>query len=464
MNKMTKGLFANIGIFTLTTFASRFMSFLILPLYTYYLTTAEYGTIDLVNTTISLLFPILSLSICDAVLRFGLDKKNDVKDIFSVGLNIVVAGTLLCFLLIPILTLSNIDTKIILFGILIYFLQGINTLFASFCKAIDKVREMAVITLAITFITLLFNVLFVAKLKYGIYGYWLSTILGNLIGALIYIIWCKILKYYRLDFGIFKSELVRNMLLYAIPLIPNALFWWINSSLDRLVLTAMTSVSVVGLYACANKIPTIISTISSIFSQAWTLSIFQSDTDNRKKFFETTYLFYNEVIFCCTIGVILLSKLLGSILFSKDFFSAWMFVPILTAGVYYNSLNSIIGAVFNAYNNSKFIFKTTVYGSVTNIVLNIPLVYLYGAMGAAIATLISYIVVWVVRVIKIKKMYGYIVDCRKALSQFFMLVLITVLIVECSNWILPFLGVFVYCIYFGIKYLLPILKRMLVER
>ena len=141
-----------------------------------------------------------------------------------------------------------------------------------------------------------------------------------------------------------------------------------------------------------------------------------------------------------------------------------MFVPILTAGVYYNSLNSIIGAVFNAYNNSKFIFKTTVYGSVTNVVLNIPLVYLYGAMGAAIATLISYIVVWVVRVIKIKKMYGYIVDCRKALSQFFMLVLITVLIVECSNWILPFLGVFAYCIYFGIKYLLPILKRMLVER
>lgn len=460
MSKMIKGLFANIGIFSLTTFTSRFLSFLILPLYTFYLTTEEYGTIDLVNTVISLMFPVLSLSICDAVLRFGIGNNNDNKTIFSLGLNVILAGSSIGVVLIPLFLFFGIKIDIIFYGIVIFFFQGLNSLFASFCKAINETKKMALITLTITFTTLLLNVVLVAKLHMDINGYWISTILGNIVGLILYIYWCKFYKYYYFDVKMFKSQLFKEMLIYAIPLIPNALFWWINSSLDRLVLTTMTSVSIVGLYACANKIPTIISTISSIFSQAWTLSIFQSDSKQRKKFFEQTYLFYNEILFSFTIVVIYLSKFLGSLLFSKDFFVAWTFVPILTAGVYYNSLNSVIGSVFNAHNNSAFIFRTTVYGSLTNIILNIPLVYFYGAMGAAIATLISYFIVWIVRVRKIKQLYDYRINYRNALFQMLCLYIVIVFILLYSNWSFSMILVFVYCIYSSFKYLFPVINRI----
>lgn len=81
MKRDYKNLLKNVGVFTIANFTTKILNFLILPLYTYYLTTEQYGTIDLVMTTISLLFPVFSLSIVDAVLRFGIENGKN-KNIF----------------------------------------------------------------------------------------------------------------------------------------------------------------------------------------------------------------------------------------------------------------------------------------------------------------------------------------------------------------------------------------------
>lgn len=80
-----KYLLKNIGLLTLSSFATKFLSFFLVPLYTNILSTTEYGTYDLFNTTIGVLLPLLTLNIHEAVLRFLLDKNNNRQAVVTVG-------------------------------------------------------------------------------------------------------------------------------------------------------------------------------------------------------------------------------------------------------------------------------------------------------------------------------------------------------------------------------------------
>ena len=455
------GLFLYIGIFTLSNFTSLFLNFLILPLYTYYLSTEEYGTIDLVNTLIQLLFPVFSITIVDAVLRYSISDKESLDDCFGIGIKIIGIGC------IPLVTGGIIvnyfirNNVFVICFILIYIVQAFNSLFSAFAKAINKTKQMALITTVTSLAILSLNVLFVAFFKKGIIGYWISTILGNFIGIFLYVPLCRIDKHFQTLKNPVNKLLAKKMVTYSLPLIPNALFWWLNSSLDRWTLTLITSMSLVGLYSCANKLPSVLTTINTIFSQAWNLSLFQSRNDNeRKVFFEETYQIYNEVMFCCTIGIIWLCKFAATFMFSKDFYQAWVYVPVLTFGVYINSLNSFLGSMFTAGNQTKIIFSTTLVGSIINLVLNFPLVFLCQGMGAAVATLISYDVVWIMRVYKIKCKFNIDINWKSTIIK------IIILLCECIIVIMGTLSIVVsafvisYCSIFCIKNLKLLIKTI----
>lgn len=96
MNKKNKSLIKNIGLFTIGSFGSKILSFLLVPLYTAVLTTTEYGSVDLITSTASLLTPILLLSIFDATLRFGMDSNYKKEDVLSTSIN-VASKRFYCF-------------------------------------------------------------------------------------------------------------------------------------------------------------------------------------------------------------------------------------------------------------------------------------------------------------------------------------------------------------------------------
>lgn len=426
-------LIKNIGVFAISNFAVKIVTFLVLPLYTYYLTTSEYAVIDLVNTTAQLVMPFLSLCIVDAVLRFGITNEHKLDTIFTNAFFSILVGccTLPIFLILfkKLIDFEGLEK----YFIIIYLLQVFNSLFSTFYKAINKVKEMAVISMINSISIVGLNVLFVAVLKWGIEGYFISVIIGNFIAFLLYVIIGKLYCYLKPK--AWDSSLLKEMLIYSIPLIPNALFWWINSSLDKYALTAMTTLSIVGLYSVANKIPTIITTVTSIFSQAWNLSAFQAYNDvEKEEFYNSTYLIFRNLMMICTAGVILLSKIFAMLLFSKDFYEGWIFVPILTLGVFYSSINSFIGSLFTASKKTKYIFYTTGAGSIVNIIFNFVLIKMVGAQGAAIATLISYLVVWVVRSKKIQEIVALKINFKMEIIILIALLLESALII-CNTWL-----------------------------
>ena len=436
----------NIGIFAILNFTTKLLSFLILPFYTYYLSTEEYGTIDLINTLINLIFPILSLEIVTAVMRFGISNSADIKAVFTSGCTIILGSIVVLGFMSFFFVAAGVNFSIVVFINAYYIVSSLNSLATAFAKAIDKIKEIAVISLLSSIVTLGANVIFIAVFRYGVSGYWSAMVLGQLAGFLLCVKICHLFRFIDFSEVLHTKSIMLQMLQYSIPLIPNTLFWWINGSLDRWTLTFFTGVGTVGLYACANKIPSIISVINGIFNQAWNISLFQNYKENNKEnFFTTVYSVYREAIFCCTIGIMLLSKMIATYMFSKEFFSAWHYIPILAAGVFYNSLNSFLGSRFTASKKTGYIFYTTMLGAGANLLLNIPSVYFAGATGAALSTLISYLLVWIFRTRKVDKLFGIKDDSKKSCIQLFFITVISILVMKDIMW---WLSVLMVCGYY----------------
>lgn len=461
MNKY-KYLAKNTILFTLGSISSKLIMFIFLPLYTYYLTTEQYASIDLITVINKLLVPILSCSIYEAVLRFALDKEENKTKVFTIGVEFMALGCLLAIIVLPLLNFVESLGEYKLYFYLVFVTTALNSLFSVFARSIDKSKLIAINSIVSASIIAILNILLIAVLKMNIDGYFIAMIIGNLTGDILYFFNGKMYKYFRIKE--FDVNLLKRMLKYSVPLIPNSLFWWINSSLDRFFLTAMTSLSVVGLYSAASKLPAVLNTLNGIFQQAWGVSaIKEYNSEEGAKFFTQIYKVYNLFIIICSIVLIISCKYIGVFLFNNEFYEAWKIVPALTVGFFYSCLNSFLGTIYTATKNTKSILITTLAGALINVVLNFLLIPICGAIGAAIGTCISHFTVWIFRFINGNKIIKININRTQMVLTHFCLIIIAVL-VTLNNVYLEILSIAVALLLLAInrKELIVITQRILI--
>lgn len=407
MNKY-KYLIKNVGLFTLSSFATKILTFLILPLYTYYLTTSEYATIDLINLTISLLIPIFTFCLNDAIVRFVIGNKEKKDSYFINALFVVCSMFVLLLILCPIFKWIPIINSFIKEFYIIYLLTSLNYLYSDFARSRDKINVVIFNSIIQTLLLLSLNVIFIAKFSLGINGYLYSTILSLFVSDFILIVITKV----NYSIKEIKKEYIVEMMKYSLPLVPNSIFWWINSSMDRYSLSILTSLSTVGLYSVANKIPTILNVMITIFQQAWNLSAFQEFDKKDSKFFQNIFLLLTYISVFGGSLLIVLNKLLAIILFQKEFYDAWKFVPFLVLAFVFSAYNSYFGSFYTASKKTKGLFTTTLYGALLNLILNFSLVPIIGGNGAALATCLSNFIVFVLRLRNSKKIMDINYDLK----------------------------------------------------
>ena len=407
-----KYLLKNTFLFTIANFSNKLIVFFLLPFYTAFLTTEEYAIIDIISITQQLIFPIVTLDITEAIIRFGIEKNSNKKGILLIGIKYIVIGNVILSIgCLSAITLSIGIKQYILYFLIFNIVISINTLLSSFLRTIDKVNLITISSTVNTLITTALNIYLIAYCKMGVDGYYLSFIAGNIFSIVLMIFGCKKLDNTKKMTKIEVNSLAKKMIKYSLPLIPNALFWWINSSLDRFFLTSLCGLTYVGMYAAANKIPSILNTITSIVQQSWGLSLFrEEDIKSKKEFFDNVYKFYNELLFIISLSIIAFTKIICSILLSKNFFNAWNCVPILVLGFYYNSISSFIGTEFTASKKTSLILITTIISGLTNILFNILLINNFECLGAAIATCISYFILLESRVLLINKKFSIYIN------------------------------------------------------
>lgn len=434
MNKKYKYLFKNIGLLTISNFGGRLLTFLLIPLYTKYLTTSEYGIYDLYTATVELLIPILPVCIFDAVQRFSLNKDSNKSDIFTVGFRNMLKSILIFSLLI----LINYTFKIFaelnkypLYLLLFFISDNFYTYFSNVSKGLDNIKDYAVCGFINSATTLLLNILFLTVFHMGIDGYFLANILSYFIAGFYLMIKVKIWNYLKLHLS--NKNQKSEMINYSKHLVLSSISWWINNSIDRYFIIWLLGTAENGIYSVAYKIPTIINVVQSIFNQAWTLSAVK-EFDNRKDdFYSNTYKNYMLLlIFSCS-GLIIFDQLIAKIIYSSDFYIAWKYVPFLLISAVFSALNSFIESIFAASMDSKIIAQTTILGAVINIILNLILIHSIGTMGAAISTMISYFAMWIFKLIKAKKIVNISVNPIKASASVIILLIQSILIIYTTN-------------------------------
>lgn len=398
MQEKNKLLLKNIGVFTLGSFGSKILSFLLVPLYTAVLSTAEYGTVDLVTSTASLLTPILLLSIFDATLRFGMDNVYRKEDVLSTSIRIAVAGSLILsagVLAVALTHVVRIDNKYLFFLCIYFILGAFNQIFNLYLRAKNQASVIAISGILCTLITCVSNIVLLVSLKWGIAGYMISNTIGVLIQNLYQLFVGKIYK--DIKFRGF-TDLSRPMVRYSLPLIANSLSWWINNASDRYILTILKGIAENGIYSVSYKIPTLLSMFQGIFYNAWSISaIAEFDEKDRDGFIGSNYSLYSFVSLAVCSGLLVVNIPLSTFLYKGEYFSAWKCVPFLLLGTVFSGISQFEGSLFAATKNTKAVAKTTVIGAIINTTCNLVFIYYIGATGAALATMLGYFSTWCLR-------------------------------------------------------------------
>ena len=174
----SKYLFNNTVIFALGNFGTKLISFFLVPIYTYTLSVADYGTADLVTTISFVLAPMLTLNLSDAVMRFPLDKKGNDNQILTVGIAALVFAYVAGLLMIPVAQLSPDVSDFAVLMYLYCITSASSSMLQAFLRGLEKLREFAFSNILCTAFTAGFNILFLVVFKWGVSGYLLAYVMA----------------------------------------------------------------------------------------------------------------------------------------------------------------------------------------------------------------------------------------------------------------------------------------------
>lgn len=464
---MSKGkdLAKNTAIVSIGKICTQLITFFLLPVYTAVLSNEEYGVVDLLNTLTSLLLPIATLQIEQGIFRYLLDcrenKEKQTTLITTVSKFILVQSAICILIFLCASPFIHNEYKYFLMANL---LMGIlSSISLQICRGLGDNKTYAVGSFITGALTVILNVIFIVVFKWGAYGMLIATAISNLLCAIYVFVKKKIYKY--IDIKQNDKKLLKDIIKYSVPLIPNMISWWIVSASDRTIISAVIGVAQNGIYSAANKFSGIFSTLYSVFNLTWTESAsININSEDRDEFFSKIFDFIVRFFGSLCLGTIAIMPFVFEILVNEKFAESYYQIPILILGSVFNILVSFLGSVYVAKKLTKEIAKTSIIAAIINIVVNIALIKQIGLYAASISTVIAYFAMFIYRWIDVKKYVS--IKTNKALiavlSVSFLVAIITYYIKMKIISIVVLLAVIIIAIYINkdsAKYLTEIVKK-----
>lgn len=446
MNKK-KELAKNTIIIFLGKVCTQLISFFLLPLYTGYLSTKQYGTVDLIQTYVRLLVPLITIELEMGVFRFLIDargREKDTKEVMTNNFTILFLSLFLFSVVYLVVTqFVKIDYRfLILFDVFICTITGnLLQVARGFGKTLDY--SIACIITGVT--TVLLNILLIVFMGMRVPGMVISMAVANGFGALYLFIKLKMYKYFKRE--LVDKLLIKKMVKYSVPLVPNSLSWWIVSVSDRSIVSAILGTAANGIYAVSNKFPTLLSSIFAIFNMSWCESAtLHIDSSDRDEFFSDICNTIVKLFTSLGVGLIACMPFVFPILINAKYDAAYIYIPILTLGVVFNVGVSLYSSIYIAKKMTKQVASTSVMGAIINIVVNVLLIKYIGLYAAAFSTMIAYFIMMVYRHFDLKK-YLNIKYEKGLFVKIISIFTFTLILYYQRNMYLDILNLFVVVIY-----------------
>lgn len=453
-------LFSDTAAFVISNFASKILVFLLLPLYTSILTTEEYGIADLITNTVNVIYPILTLSIMEATLRFAFDENANKSEVLTNSLFIIGISEAIIILFTPFVKyMSSEMAEYWGWFSIIYLGFNCQQVLSQYTKGIGKTTIFAVSGVVQTITIIASNILCLLVFGMGLSGYLFSIVAGYFVACTYLILAGRV----RLTCFHINKKLLLEMLRFSVPTIPTIVAWWISTSADKYIIIAYSGVAASGVYSVAYKIPSILTMFTSMFTSAWTLSAIQNVGRKEDSQVHTiVYRYFNIAnILGCSI-LILLSQCISRILFGKDFYDAWHYVPLLLVAYVFSGLAGFMASSFRATKNTEGLFTSTIVGALLNIVLNFYFIKRFGNMGAAFTTMLGFAVTFYIRIYKIKKIVDIKIQLLRDSFAYLLLIVQAFLIsLEMTNAYIIGLFVLIFILFLYKHELTQIINKVL---
>lgn len=404
----------NTIIIAISNVGSKAISFLLAPLYSFFLSVEEYGSMDLIVTTAGLLLPFVCFDIFEATFRYAGDKRYDSQTILSSSL-MVCTGTMAVIMIVyGFVHQVHPLPMVVLVCIISAILDSFYQVLSQFARGSGNMVAYAIGGIISSLGLLLLNLLLLVCLSLGLTG-WIYSFLGAKILAILYLSFrIDLLNQFR--FSKIKRDFIGEAIRFCLPLVPGASMWWIMNASDRYVISFALGISAAGIYAVAAKLPALLSVFENIFYQAWqTTAIKTANSPDRDKIYSEVFWNYFKFLSVGVMGILLILKPMIIYCFSKVYHSAWSTASILVIGVMVHALAANLGMMYIVFKGTGGAFKTTALGAVVNFVLNVIFVPVFGIVAAGVTTVVGYFVVYLYRWYDIKRFTKITLPWKKAL-------------------------------------------------
>ena len=398
-----KRLANNTLLFAVSNFSAKLLSIVLQPYITFAMgQVEEVGITKLVQNIGSLLIPLVSMGVSYAIIRFGLDEKVKKGAVFTDGLVTILTGFVLMLCCYPLLRFIPLFAEYAPFLYIHVLVSCLRTWCTQFVRSRQLNRLVAVDGVLCSATNLGFTILFLSGFHMGAKGYVLAIICSDALSALFVFSIAGLGRYLRARY--FSAALWRQMLAYALPMVPAQISFWVINASDLFFVQAMcggykdqTGEYWTGLLGVGYFLPTILPVLGTIFYEAWQLSAV-TEKEGRQRFFSRVFGLYQSLLFCCCSGIILLCRPLMFI-FKANFFDAWQFVPMLAIGTLFSCLNQFLNSIYMVEKRSTLSLYTMLAGAVVNCLLNWAFIPLMGPVGVTLASFLSYFVVFILRAV-----------------------------------------------------------------
>lgn len=388
-------------VFAAGNMLTKLIQFFLLPMYTALLTAEQYGVGELVNNMSELMYPICCLGIYEGVFRYAIDFDSDKRTVFSTGVFVTLA-------LLPIVAAAGVagygltGFDYTWYLVALCLVTSLKMVCMQFAKGLGMTRLYAASGVVSTLALCGAGYLLLGACGAGVSGYLLALLISHLVQLALIFCGGKLWRYFSLQ--AMDRGLLRDLLIYSLPMIPNALAWWFVNISGRYVVLFAEGAAVAGLYTAASKLPAVMNMVVTIFQQAWQIfSAREYSSGDKDRSFGIVFRVFSSGLLCAGSIVIALANPLSQIMLSGEFFEARSYVPLLMLGAIVNGYSTYYGTLYNAAKQNGMIFITTVIGALANIAIGVFLSGYIGVWAPIIGAVAAYSLISILRAIDTRR-------------------------------------------------------------
>ena len=399
------------AIYGLGAVVSRLIGLFLLPVVTRYLPRSDLGAVDTLVALSVVLVIVLRAGISMAFFRFYFDAEDErgrvtvVRTSFWFTMNAatagLVAGVVFAGPISELLFSTHARANLVRMAFVLLWAQMNYEQLTSLFRVEERSVSYVAATIANVLITVAATILLVVVWHKGAIG----VIVGNFTGTLL--VYFVLLGYRRFQLGLeFDRPLFRRMQRFGLPLVPSGLALWAIDFADRFLLLKLKNAAEVGLYSVGVRVSTAILLLLIALRTAWPAFAYSIKEDAEAK---RTYGFVlTYVLFVCcwvSLGLSLLAPWIVHVLTAPPYYAGSRVVPLLvfggTAFIAFNVMSIGIGRA----KQTQFNWVVTGAAAVVNIGLNFALIPAYGMIGAAIATVVAYTVMFLGMTVRAQQVF-----------------------------------------------------------